>query len=163
MADALYRHDDAIMPALAKLRDCLCNELDKSGLSADCDCVLIHGLGTNVAPPAPGKGFAWVGVTGAFASKDFPNPDVSRSVCATPLAASFVMGVVRCFQVNPRGESGEDMLRWLDKQMADMQAMRRAILCCGVEDVSLGTYTPIGPEGGAFGGSWTGTVGQVDD
>jgi hypothetical protein len=41
-------------------------------------------------------------------------------------------------------------------QMADMQAMRRAIQCCLAKDKHvLGAYTPIGPDGNAVGGTWT--------
>ena len=47
------------------------------------------------------------------------------------------------------------MLTYMDKQMADMAAMRRAIVCCNgdFDDIILGQYTPLGPAGGVYGGT----------
>jgi hypothetical protein len=36
-----------------------------------------------------------------------------------------------------------------------MLAMRRAVVCCREsKDWVMGTYTPLGPEGGVVGGIW---------
>lgn len=157
-----YTADNLIMPALMALHECLCAELVKSGLDAGCECALLHGAAVNVAPPAVGKGYAWVSLESIFPSKSFPNPDSGANNCPSPLAALVIVGVLRCFPVKPTGESADDMLLYMDKQMADMAAMRRAILCCASieDDVQLGSYTPIGPEGGIYGGSWTVSLGQ---
>ena len=157
-----YTADVRVMPVLMDLHECLCTELEKSGLSADCACLLVHGNVLNVAPPTAGKGVAWVGIQSIYPSKTFPSPVSDRDTCVAPLAALVTVGLLRCYAVKVNGESYEDMLLWMDKQMADMAAMRRAIVCCGlsVEDISLGVYTPIGPEGGVYGGTWTVTLGQ---
>lgn len=157
-----YTPDVRIMPALIKLHECLCAELERAGLSAGCDCALLHGSAEAVAPPAVGKGFAWVGLSSVFPSRSFPSPTTDRDTCGAPLAALVTVGVMRCYAVKVAGESAEDMLTYMDKQMADMAAMRRAIVCCNgeFEDLSLGTYTPIGPSAGVYGGSWALAIGQ---
>lgn len=157
-----FTGDAIIFPGLLKLKDCLCSELASAGLDGQCQCVLLHGAGAQPALPSAGKGVAWVGLNSIFPSTTFPEPSESASSCSAPLAASVTVGVIRCYQVKTSGESEEDMRTYMDLQMADMAAMRRAILCCadieGV-DVDLGTYSPIGPEGGIYGGMWSSVIG----
>lgn len=156
-----YTPDVRIMPTLMALHECLCAELKRSGLDLGCECAIVHGNVAFVAPPTVGKGTAWVGITNVFPSKNFPAPTADKDTCAAPLAALVSVGIIRCYSVKVNGESTEDMLLWMDKQMADMAAMRRAILCCASsEDVSLGQYTPIGPEGGVYGGQWSVALGE---
>lgn len=152
-----YQPDVRIMPALMALHDCLCAELEKSGLDLGCECLLVHGAVENIAPPAVGKGIAWVGLSSIFPSKSFPSPDTSTTNCPAPLAAIITVGVLRCYAVKAAGESPQEMLLYMDKQMADMAAMRRAIVCCNgdFEDIVLGQYTPLGPQGGVYGGTWS--------
>lgn len=163
----MYTPDSRLMPALVALKDCLCSELTKRGLSAGCTCSLVHGNVENVEFPEVGKGVAYVGIGGIFESTAFPNPAAGASPCGRPLAASITMGVLRCYRVGTSYPSADDSMLYLDKQMADMAAMKTALTCCskssGVQfEVSLGTYAPFGPEGGVYGGIWTATVGQVD-
>ena len=157
-----YTADATIMPALMALHECLCAELTKSGLDASCECALVHGAAVSVAPPAVGRGYAWVGLDSIVPSKTFPVQDSTASNCPSPLVANVTVGILRCYAVKVNGESSEQMLLYMDKQMADMAAMRRAILCCAAltDDVMLGSYTPIGPEGGVYGGSWSVYLGQ---
>lgn len=159
-----FMGDAIIFPALLKLKECLCNELEKAGLSELCECILLHGSGAQIEQPAIGRGVAWVGVDAIFGSKNFPSPDGDVYTCSSPIAASVTVGVLRCYKVRERGETPDEMREYLDIQMADMAAMRRAIICCAGDDdiaVSLGTYTPIGPQGGAYGGSWSPTLGGI--
>ena len=157
-----YTPDVRIMPGLMALHECLCAELERSGLAAECDCVLLHGSSDAVAPPVVGRGYAWVGIQSIFPSKSFPGPDSSLSNCPAPLAALVTVGILRCFQVRATGETPTEMLTYMDKQMADMAAMRRAIVCCNEQmgDMVLGMYTPMGPSGGVYGGNWSLTIGE---
>lgn len=161
MAEPTFRGDSLIMPKLLKLHDCLCSELAASGLNLLCDCLLLHGSGGQLGQPTVGKGIAWVGLTNIFPYKNFPSPDIGDGRCDGFIAAAVTVGLMRCYAVKTNGESEADMIAYMDKQMADMAAMRRAIVCCAKEDfdVSLGQYTPIGPEGGIYGGSWAVTLG----
>ena len=159
-----FTGDAIIFPALLKLLDCLCTELQRSGLDNQCECILLHGAGTQVDQPAIGKGVAWVGLNSIFGSKNFPSPDGDIDTCSSPIAASVTVGVIRCYKLRESGETRDEMIGYMDTQMADMAAMRRAILCCAQDGdvaVSLGTYSPIGPSGGAYGGSWSPTLGGI--
>ena len=156
-----YQPDVRVMPALMKLHECLCAELERSGLGDNCDCALVHGGADNVAPPAVGRGYAWLALQSIYPSKEFPGATAGLDSCPAPLAATITVGLIRCYAVKARGESSEEMLVYMDKQMADMAAMRRAIVCCNNEfDLAMGIYSPIGPSGGIYGGQWVVTVGQ---
>ena len=158
----VYRADTLIMPALEKLHACFCAELTASGLDVKCECVMLPGIGDVAAEPAPGTGFAWVGVTGVAPYSSFPVPDLTLANSARPLVATVVIGVIRCIEVSRNGPTSTEQALSLDKQMADMAAMRRAVICCTDDsrDMVLGTYQPIGPEGGIYGGFWDVHIGQ---
>ena len=126
----------------------LCAELTKSGLDLECECALVHGTVENVAPPVVGKGMR------GWGSVHFPVEVRSpvrllRGKLPGPAGRDHRdVGLLRCYAVEgERRESSEDMLLYMDKQMADMAAMRRAIVCCNedFDDIILGAYTPIGP------------------
>jgi hypothetical protein len=150
------------MPALLRLKECLCTGLNASGLGEGCRCTLLHGLGASPAFPAIGKSTAWVGLLNVFPSKTFPSPAVDLNTCIAPIAANVTVGVLRCYQVRTSGETEAELRDYLDVQMADMAAMRRAIVCCANDGfaISLGTYSPVGPEGGIYGGAWTLVIGE---
>jgi len=159
----VYTPDTLIMPALVALHECFCAELTKSGLNDGCECIMLPGIGDVAAEPEPGKGFGWVGITSISPYSIFPQPDASLANTARPIMASATIGVIRCLEVSRNGPSPESLLGYLDKQMADMAAMRRAVICCTDDsrDMVLGPYEPIGPEGGIFGGLWTVSIGQA--
>src|SRR6188474_427094 len=90
-----YQPDVRIMPALIRLHECLCAELERSGLGDNCDCALVHGNGANVAPPAVGHGYAWIGLQAIFPSTEFPTATGSRDSCPAPLAATINVGLIR--------------------------------------------------------------------
>jgi len=163
MATLPYISDSSIMPGLLKLHECLCATLSARNLDPKCECALLHGEGTQPSLPKAGNGYAWVGLNGVFPSKTFPSQDSNSGNCGSPLVASVTMGIMRCYAVKAVGESVENMMLYMDKQMADMAAMRYAIECCAADDelqVSLGAYVPIGPEGGIYGGNWSLSIGQ---
>lgn len=43
-----------------------------------------------------------------------------------------------------------------------MRALHQAIVCCDLDPVVLGTYTPVGPQGGLVGGYWQINVGTEE-
>lgn len=162
-----YTADSRLIPAIVALKDCLCSELAKRGLDAGCTCSLVHGNVENVEWPTAGKGVAWLGLSGIFESSAFPQQNSGTSRCGSPLAASISVGVLRCYKVGTTAPSPDESLLYMDKQMADMAAMRAALTCCPAKEtlgfeISLGGYTPIGPEGGVYGGIWVATVSEVD-
>lgn len=156
MADP-YIPDALFMPVLMALRDCLCAELKRAGRDANCDCTIVPG------PPASpaDSDAAWVGLVQQFQSATFPQPFTGFTDVQKPWAASMSMGILRSVSLTTMGAPRE---RWdviADKQAADMQILRRAILCC-VEtqdrDFVIGPLTPLPYEGGTYGATLDFTV-----
>lgn len=147
-----YREDGSIWPVLSELHECLCSSLADAGvMPGECFCGIVPG--TEAAWDFP-NGLAWVRLS-AIA----PIEGAVASNCGTPLQAEIEVGVMHCAPtvsasgVLPSQAAQRESARL---QMASMDAMRRAITCCYEGDgLSLGIYTPLGPQGGLVGGSWT--------
>jgi hypothetical protein len=104
-----------------------------------------------------GCGQWWIAVQSIFPFTTFPNPD-DTAQCGTELGVNIQVGVARCFPVPEDGDpvTHEQHAEAFAEQMADALAMHAAIACCVTGyTVALGTYDPIGPEGGCLGGTWT--------
>ena len=167
---AEFREDPDIYPALVALSACLCAELTASGLPTPCFCGVLPGANVPMSYCGECGGFsdakcggqAWVRLDSVFPSTIFPSP-ADTTQCSTGLAASIEIGVLRCMQVMEEGgeaPSLDEQVRATRLQMADMQAMRRAVMCCDWRadpdhKILLTTYVPVGPEGGCVGGTWT--------
>lgn len=159
-----YTDDTLIWPAMEALSACLCAELAVAELLPDdCFCGLMPGSET---PFDYSNGMAWVRLVNAFPSNEFPTVESTlRGSCQAPLAAELEIGVLNCAPgitstgVLPTQEQQFEATRL---QIATMAAVRRAIVCCEVDTLLLGSYTPIGPDGGLVGGSWQVWIGQED-
>ena len=158
--------DHVIWPVLVSLAECLCQQITDSGLPEPCFCGILPG-GPEVAFDYCDScedgtcGQAWVRLGNVFPSTVFPAPQVDNAKCTSPLAFEVEVGIVRCAPA--MGDEGQppslgDQFVTAQLAVADMMAMRRAILCCANStkgrDYYLGAYSPIGPEGGCVGGSW---------
>lgn len=148
-----------IFPWLVAFSQCLCEGLEKdSPESPVCFCGVL--AGSEVSTEWADDGQAWVRLVQAYPSKTFPDPSVESTPCGAGMAYQVEMGVLRCLP-KPSGLSNGvgvgDMLNVVRQQLADVQTMKRAILCCveGDRELILNTYTPWGPEGGVYGGTWT--------
>lgn len=81
--------------------------------------------------------------------------------CSSEFVVNVEMGMVRCHKTSDDRGNPMPMAYQHDKaqsQMAEMAAMKRVLLCSDDAarlDKLLGTYQPIGPEGGCVGGAWT--------
>ena len=151
-----YREDTTIWPVLEELQRCLCATLDEHGvMPGKCLCGIVPGAEVSWDFP---DGIAWVRLIAVA-----PVAGLDRSSCGVPLEAEIEVGVLNCAPTpTARGVlPDEAALRESARlQMAAMDAMRRAITCCYEGDhLSLGIYTPLGPQGGLVGGSWTATYG----
>lgn len=156
-----YTPDSLIMPILQAVLQCVCDEFTEAGLNDHCECALIPGVGSTPFPPAPGMGTAWVGVNYIYPTTAIPEQAIGGD-CSANLGANITVGSMRCYKITKETPSVDDMLLYMDKQMADMAALRRAIMCCdGLKDYEMvvGQYTPIEFTGGMFGGAWTVDVG----
>jgi hypothetical protein len=83
-----------------------------------------------------------------------------RGICAETLTATYVVGIVRGGQVwDPEDglPDAEWHLRDVVPAMTDMKMAYNAIRCCSPK-LTVGEYSPIGPDGGCIGGAWTATL-----
>ena len=158
--------DKVIWPILVNLAECLCTQIRDSGLPEPCFCGILSGF--EVAYDYCDGcddgtcGQAWVRLNQMYPSRAFPAPDVDQGKCTSPLAFEIVVGIVRC--APQPGDDGTppnvgDQFATAQLVTADAMAMRRAIMCCAEanhgRDYLLGTYAPVGPEGGCVGGTWS--------
>lgn len=148
---------------LALLAECVCAELVATGGGPTCWCGVWP---TGQVPlefcqgcDSGGCGMAWVSLAQVFPYSTYPvGIGAESAVCASPIAAQVFVGVVRCMPVaDERGNlpPPEAFADVNDTVVADMLALRTAISCCGIEDIRLGQWDPIGPQGGCVGGRWT--------
>ena len=116
-------------------------------------------------------GMAWVRHVSSNPTTRFPNADVSVDNCAYSLAHTIEVGLIR---PTPIPESDGSTIELPDDvahfnsamELADdMILMKEAIqrAAKSIDFVILGSYVPVGPEGGAVGGTWSLTVGDDDD
>ena len=158
--------DTSFYQHLIALSQCVCEQVEAAGLMGDlCFCGLVGG-DTRIAAVGPnGEGMAWVRLVEVYPSTTFPAlTQAVNTSCTAPLVAGVEVGITTCAP-QPRTSSGnitpEDWLNAVRKQMAGMQALRKAIECClPNEDKVLGQWTPIGPQGGEMGGFWRAWIGQ---
>lgn len=100
---------------------------------------------------------AWVRVMSVTPKQD-PRSQGWAGDCALTLIAALEIGVLRCFPVPPEGEAATatDVLVAAMQSNDDMNAILGAALNAEVWDsLNVGAWTPIGPLGGQYGGTWT--------
>lgn len=166
---AELREDTQIWPLLLDLTECLCAELEASGLTAKCRCIPIPGDGPVLDFCGEGcdgdgdgcSGQAWVRLVQAYPAFA-PGVPALEANSRAPLGFNVEIGVARCFVWNSEDDSV--ILDGARKQMADMAAMRRAIVCCfkkNERDHVLGAYTPMDADGGCLWSVWDLAVGGM--
>jgi hypothetical protein len=164
------REDVLVYPILTQLTECLCAELEASGLAAACRCLLVPGVGPTLDFCEQGcdggcPGEAWVRLVRAYPSSSFPNQDPLAS-CISLLAFDIEVGVGRCLPMgDDRGNppDSQAIFETARLQLADMSAMYRAIMCCvaGTEiEHVLGNFDPSFGAGGCLVSTWTLAVRQ---
>ncbi|MGO1566463.1 MAG: hypothetical protein ACTHXC_00435 [Brachybacterium sp.] len=159
--------DLTIYPLLMELSACLCAELGEGATPCFCGVLVGNSIPVEYADSGCDNcGAAYVRMASAYPSTQlFPNPD-DTAQCNSVLAFSVAVGVVRCAPIgDSQGNPPEasEMAEISRQLLADMSAIRRAIICCFAEkyeDVEyvLGTYEPTPNEGGVAGGEWTVTI-----
>lgn len=153
---------DATFTVLEELATCMCAQFIAAGLPPHCFCGVVPGQ--EAAYDYAGDcdiacGMAWVRLITSYPSVIVATPYDQPNNCGAMLGIEVEMGSVRCVpgldnSGNPPAPA--DLLASAQLQSADMMAMRRAIACCsGSRDFLVGSYQPIGPEGGLVGGFWS--------
>lgn len=158
-ADGLIE-DTGVWPTMTAIASCLCTELSLAGLPETCFCGVLPGDEAPWDYVSDEAGMAYVRMVSAYLSQIFPDQQTVPG-CAADLAYELEIGVLFCAPVmeDSRGNppSVATMLDTTRIQMAAMSAAYRAFSCCpslNSRDVMVGTYTPVGPQGGAVGGTW---------
>jgi hypothetical protein len=165
---AEFREDTTVYPVMIELNACLCAEITSSGLPEPCVCELLPGgdVAFDYCTECDdGRcGQAWVRLVAAYPSQVLGEPDTTGN-CATRLSYTLEVGIIRCAPLPGNDGSPPSVDAQLSAtrlQLADMQAMRRAIACCMGADVDrdyiLEPYTPYPVLGGCVGGFWTVTT-----
>lgn len=165
--------DGKMFTMLARLSDCVTAEVSKSG-GAFCYQGLMFGQQNNplgLVDATKGLGVSWTRPARSFSSSSFPNEDdptaTQRATCKGALALEMEIGVARCMP-RPAGRNAQPDPQSVFEAsrlfMADMYAMRRAVLCCFKEQypdakVALGAWSPIDTAGGVAGSTWTAWLG----
>lgn len=161
-------------PRLTTLIQCLSDELDKAGGPGRCYTGLMVGTmdPLGLAKCSDGQcGVAWVRPVGVYEAPSFPGGGgegaLGPSRIGTPLAMEVAIGVGRCYPRIGQKEAFPDPQLQLEATilyMSDMQAARRALLCCFPEadrsyQAALGLWSPLEPQAGWSGGIWQGWIG----
>lgn len=160
-AEDELRTDLWVWPTMARLAECLCNEIVAAGLPPTCLCGILPGEQVDASYVNSKEGMAWVRLAGGYPYNVFPNASLNGTTCAMPLAFELEVGALWCAPVgDSRGNppTMEAQFATTEIQVAAMAAMHRAIICCMPTEratAALGLYTPAGPEGGVVGGTWS--------
>jgi hypothetical protein len=116
-------------------------------------------------------GMAWVRHVSSNPTVRFPAADVSVDNCLSTLAHIIEVGIIRPAPI-PQSDGRDvdlpDPIEHLNSALdiaEDMVLMKNAIARAArsIDFVILGSYSPVGPEGGAVGGTWSLTVGEDND
>jgi hypothetical protein len=167
-----FKDDDFFFPRLTEIAACLTATLEDEGGPGFCYSGLMFGqqnMPLGLVDQGQNLGVAWVRPVTTFPSTTFPLPDdpSTRIACRAGFAMEIEIGVARCA---PRAR---DRSMYVDPQdvfeatrlyMADMQAMKRAVLCCYKPShpealVAFGVWTPLEVAAGITGGTWQAWIG----
>jgi hypothetical protein len=109
-----------------------------------------------------GEGMAYVQIASVAPTDNFPSPQTGAMRCPpSGYSAQLVVGILRCAAVlddQGRAPSSARMTADAAKVHRDRAIVQEALRCCYLADADPGTYvigtwTPLGPQGGCVGGS----------
>lgn len=104
---------------------------------------------------------AWVRVADVRPLRLIESSFGSGDGCAVVFSVELEVGVLRCFGITDEGEApaAADVLIAATGSMDDMMAIYNAAMKCPVwDDIKSGSWVPLGPHGGQYGGIWSFTV-----
>lgn len=94
----------------------------------------------------------------------FPQVSLVKRKCGHPVATAMAVGVIRCQQGlgnanRPLQPTVEQLTEDANLMFCDQALMWKALMCCLDSDeiggnFMVGTYQPLGPQGGVYGGEW---------
>lgn len=153
--------------SLDRLRTCLGTAIAEAKLPPVCALAVMPGQGVAhdfVYSCDDKDGLAWVQLTAQYPSTNVAQPTRGVTKCGADYGIGVNIGIIRSFPIPEDGEPPEVSVfeAMALQQLREMEVIRYALVCCYPEDVALGSYTPIGPQGGAFGGAWVANIALVD-
>lgn len=149
---------------VSALSDCLCAQLDKAGTPDVCFCGILPGEVASsdyLGGCGVKNGMAWVRVKLMYPATSVGQADITIGNCNKELGMDIEVGIMRLYSVgDSRGNPPTPMQsrEAAALQIIDAQTMLAAITCCdeiSSRDYVVGSYDPLGPEGGVVGGIWT--------
>ena len=101
----------------------------------------------------------WVRIAATYPSQTVGVAYQNVGNCSSGIGYDIEVGVVREHSDYYEADTidADDSAAIVQWQVDDMEAVRRAIVCCDSldeKDFILGMYQPIGPQGGLVGGAW---------
>lgn len=157
------------MDIMGRALDALNQELLADGTRESlCEMMLLHGetMIVDYGLESCG-GMGWIRLVSSNPTSTFPNPPATGT-CAMDQAFTMEMGVIRpapqptTFQKRVTLPSADQQGAATSLALDDMAAMKRALkaLESEMENFNLGSYTPMGPQDGTTGGTWSFIVGE---
>jgi len=160
-------HDDnRVWATVSALAACLCAAIENpdNGVPGVCFCGVWPGA--QVVAQYAGDcndtcGMAWVRLSGYYPASSVGVQSLQLGNCTAGMGMELEVGILRCMSVGTNeGEppSPQELADAAQLQIADMQVIWQAVLCCEAFDARssiIGPYTPTGPQGGIVGGSIT--------
>ena len=148
-----------IQDALTLLAACVCEEATNGGEDPLCFCGVLpgdavaHDYGFGDACEF-NPGMAWVRLLTAYPSSAVGSADTTPNNCMKMTGLDIEVGILRGYPIEEQ-VTAEVAAEAVTRQYDDYEKMIKAILCCDAfsrTEIVLGSYTPIGPMGAAFGG-----------
>jgi hypothetical protein len=156
--------DNPVWARAAALAACLCAAIEDpdNGVPGVCFCGVWPGA--QVVAQYAGDcndvcGMAWVRLSNYYPASGVGIINNQLGNCSAGMGIEFEVGILRCMSVGDEqggGPTPEELTEAAQLQIADMQVMWQAILCCDAFDARssiIGPYTPNGPQGGMVGGT----------
>lgn len=149
-----------IFSRLCALRDCLCDQIKKDGLPAVAFCEIVPGEAAagDYFNCTGASGMAWVRLTQSYRASQVGVANVQVGNCGKETGFDVEIGIMRCAalaRANGLPPSPKSVREAAALQIMDMETMVRAVNCCPEihsKDYVVGSYQPLGPEGGVVGG-----------
>ena len=149
---------DPLWTQLQTLLTCAATELTAAAVPVPANVAVVHG---QVAWDDCCEGQLWVRVVRSWPSSTFPLKDSTLRPCGTRTATQIGLGILRCAtDLDTLGWASNPSMAALTADarlgICDIGALYRALACCDDLDTRVvDQWTPLGPQGGCFGGEWT--------
>jgi len=148
---------------LTLLRDCLCAQIEADGSPPVCFCEVVPGEAATAEYfncTGACSGMAWVRLMSSYRATSVGTPNGEVGNCGKETGLEVELGIMRCapglLTRDGRPVPAAVVSEVTAQQMMDMETLVRTVECCPLlnpKDYIVGSYRPIGPEGGIVGGA----------